>query len=62
MKNRRMISLPSGFVEVIYSSQHKIILKLENGKRVEITPFISETAYDDPAAFLEYKERPEVES
>ena len=41
-------------VKVVYYSQHKIILLLDNQK-IEITPAIDNHSCDDAVAFLEYE-------
>ena len=41
-------------VKVVYYSQHKIILLLDNQK-IEITPAIDDHSYDAAVAFLEYE-------
>ena len=49
-----MKDLKGKFVQVIYSSQHRIVLKLDN-KRIILTPEIDDHSYDDVSAYLDYE-------
>jgi hypothetical protein len=50
-----MIDLIDRPVEILYYSRNKLMLRLEDGRRVEVTPVLNNTAYDDTTAFLNYE-------
>ena len=50
------INLKGKQVKILYVSQHRLVLKLINKRRIIITPEIDDHSYDDVVAFLEFEE------
>jgi len=49
-----MYELKGKFVQIIYFSQTRLVLKLDD-KRIILTPEIDDHSYDDVSAFLDYE-------
>jgi len=49
-----MYELKGKFVQIIYFSQTRLVLKLDD-KRIILRPEIDDHSYDDVSAFLDYE-------